>query len=221
MSGNLDWLMIFPSPSPVRRVLCLGAHSDDIEIGCGGTLLRLIAAHADLEIRWHVFSAGAERRKEAEASAADFLGAVKKQRVVISEHRESYFPQDWALIKDQFERIKQEFEPDLIFTHWREDRHQDHRVLSDLAWNTFRNHAIAEYEIPKYDGDVGQPNYYVALDRAICQRKVEAVLRHFRSQQHRHWFSEDTFFALLRLRGLECGPRAHFAEAFHVRKWVV
>jgi LmbE family N-acetylglucosaminyl deacetylase len=213
--------MLFVNPSPIRKILCLGAHSDDIEIGCGGTLLRLAASRPDLEIRWHVFSASGERKKEAKASAEEFLTGVTNRRIVVAEFRESYFPQDWAPIKDEFERLKQEFDPDIIFTHWREDRHQDHRVLSDLAWNTFRNGAILEYEIPKYDGDLGQPNYYVALDEPTCRRKVNTILKLFPSQVHRPWFTEDTFFALLRLRGIECGARARFAEAFHARKVVV
>ncbi|HKX62554.1 MAG TPA: PIG-L deacetylase family protein [Verrucomicrobiae bacterium] len=213
--------MLFTNAIIPRKILCLGAHSDDIEIGCGGTLRRLIAERPGIEIWWQVFSATGERKREAEASAADFLAGVKERRIVTGEFRESYFPQDWALIKDEFEHLKQEFEPDLILTHWRDDRHQDHRVLSDLAWNTFRNHTILEYEIPKYDGDLGQPNYYVTLDESICRGKVTAILQHFRSQASRAWFTEDTFFALMRLRGIECGARARFAEAFHARKLVV
>ena len=205
----------------VKRVLCLGAHSDDIEIGCGGTLLRLAATFPTIEIHWCVFGAGGRRKKEARSSAAEFLGGLKKCRVSVSEFRESYFPQEWASIKDQFERIKRKMDPDLVFTHWREDRHQDHRVLSDLAWNTFRNHTILEYEVPKYDGDLGQPNFYVALDEATCRRKVATILKHFESQAHRHWFTEDTFLSLLRLRGIECGPGTRYAEAFHSRKLVV
>ena len=151
---------MFPAVSSLpRRVLCLGAHSDDIEIGCGGTLLRLIAANPSIEIQWHVFSSSGPRRKEARASAAEFLRGVKKRQVVTYQFRESYFPIEWAKIKDEFERIKSGFDPDLILTHWRDERHQDHRVLSDLGWNTFRNHTILEYEIPKYDGDLGQPNF--------------------------------------------------------------
>jgi LmbE family N-acetylglucosaminyl deacetylase len=214
--------MLFPVGQPVKRVLCLGAHADDIEIGCGGTLLRLIAADPSLTIEWHVFSATGPRRKEARASAAAFLSGLKRGGGKIATHafRESYFPQDWAGIKDEFERIKRRFDPDVIFTQAREDRHQDHRVLSDLAWNTFRNHPILEYEIPKYDGDLGQPNYYVALDEATVRRKVTLLLEKFPTQARRHWFTEETFRGLMRIRGIECGPRAHYAEAFYLRKWV-
>ena len=205
---------------PVKRVLCLGAHSDDIEIGCGGTLLRLVATFPTIEIHWCVFGAGGRRKKEARSSAADFLAGLKNCRISVSEFRESYFPQEWGGIKDQFESLKRQFNPDLIFTHWREDRHQDHRVVSDLAWNTFRNHFILEYEIPKYDGDLGQPNFYITLDERICRRKVSMILKYFKTQTARHWFTEDTFLSLLRLRGLECGGRSHYAEAFHARKIV-
>lgn len=213
--------MNFGSNQPIRRVLCLGAHSDDIEIGCGGTLLRLAATIPDLEIHWHVFAASGPRRREARASAADFLKHAARKSIQTSAFRESYFPQEWAGIKDHFERIKGKFSPDLIFTHWREDRHQDHRVLSDLTWNTFRDHFILEYEIPKYDGDLGQPNFYVTLEEALCRRKVSTLLKHFKSQSSRHWFTEDTFLSLLRLRGIESGGRSRYAEAFHSRKFVV
>jgi LmbE family N-acetylglucosaminyl deacetylase len=205
----------------VQRVLCLGAHSDDLEIGCGGTLRRTIQEIPRVEIRWHVFSASGQRRCEAERSAKEFLRGGKDAQIHIGDFRESYFPEQWAAIKDVFETTKREFEPDVIFTHWRDDRHQDHRVLSDLAWNTFRNHTILEYEIPKYDGDFGNPNLYVALDEAVCREKVAAILRHFQTQNERHWFTEDTFLALLRIRGIECGPRTHYAEAFYARKLVV
>jgi LmbE family N-acetylglucosaminyl deacetylase len=205
----------------VRRVLCLGAHSDDLEIGCGGTLCRIIEGSRDVVVRWHVFSAAAERRREAERSATRFLEGARDATVHMNDFRESYFPEQWAAIKDVFETIKAEFEPDVVLTHWRDDRHQDHRVLSDLAWNTFRSHAILEYEIPKYDGDLGNPNIYVALDEALCRRKVDAIMDCFQTQRGRHWFTEDVFWGLLRLRGMECGPRARYAEAFFGRKLVV
>jgi LmbE family N-acetylglucosaminyl deacetylase len=209
------------SDARVRRVLCLGAHADDLEIGCGGTVRRIIHASPGVEIRWHVFSASGGRRLEAKRSARDFLRGTKRAEIQVGTFRESFFPDQWSAIKRVFEQTKRLFEPDLIFTHWRDDRHQDHRVLSDLAWNTFRNHMILEYEIPKYDGDLGNPNLYVALEDTICRQKVAAILRHFRTQNNRHWFTEDTFTALLRLRGIECGPRTRYAEAFYARKLVV
>lgn len=205
----------------VRRILCLGAHADDLEIGCGGTVRRIIQSSPRVVIRWHVFSALGRRRREARQSAKEFLHGANGAQILVGNCRESYFPEQWAAIKDAFEKMKGQFEPDLVFTHWRDDRHQDHRVLSDLAWNTFRNHTILEYEIPKYDGDLGNPNVYMALDEGICRQKVAAILSHFQSQQGRHWFTEDTLFALLRLRGIECGPRARYAEAFYARKLVL
>lgn len=213
--------MLFANNKPVQRVLCLGAHADDIEIGCGGTLLRMIEANPAVEVHWHVFSAKGPRRREARASAAEFLRGVRRKRVVVHSFRESYFPEEWARIKDQFEQIRPAFEPDLVLTHWREDRHQDHRVLSDLAWNTFRQHLILEYEIPKYDGDLGRPNLLVALDDATVDRKLGILLKQFPSQRGRHWFTEDTLRAILRLRGIESGPRTRYAEGFHGRKLVL
>lgn len=204
-----------------RSILLLGAHADDIEIGCGGTVFRLLETWPDAEVHWHVLSAPGPREREARRSAAAWLRAARKSRVDIQEFRESYFPDQWADIKNHVEQIRAGCEPDLIFTHWRDDLHQDHRVVSDLTWNAFRNHTILEYEIPKYDGDIGNPNLYVALDRPVSRRKVTAVMRHFRTQATKPWFTEDTFFALLRLRGIECGGRTHFAEAFYARKLVL
>ena len=148
----------------LNRVLCLGAHSDDIEIGCGGTILRLQDEHQDLEVLWVVFSAEPPRDREARRSAREFLTGARKPRIQLKKFRTSFFPYQGRAIKEFFETIKARFTPDLIFTHYRDDRHQDHRVLSDLAWNTFRNHLILEYEIPKYDGDLGIPNTFVPLD---------------------------------------------------------
>jgi LmbE family N-acetylglucosaminyl deacetylase len=202
----------------VKRLLCLGAHSDDIEIGCGATILRLIQEQPDLEIYWVVFSARGTRAREAKASAGEFLRGVRSRRIRTLTYRESYFPDEWTEIKDTFEQVKRSFEPDLVLTQYREDRHQDHRVLSDLAWNTFRNRLVLEYEIPKYDGDLGVPNVYVPVTRQLCERKVSALLRHFQSQTGKHWFTADTFWALLRLRGIECVSPSGFAEAFYGRK---
>jgi LmbE family N-acetylglucosaminyl deacetylase len=213
--------MSFGFNAPIRRILCLGAHADDIEIGCGATLLRLLEAFPDVHVYWQVFSAPGRRRAEAKACAAEFLKKAGRKTVRLSTFQGSYFPRQWASLKDEFEHIKARFEPDLIFTHWRDDRHQDHRVLSDLTWNTFRNHFVMEYEIPKYDGDIGQPNFYVSLEESFCRRKTSMLMKHFKSQAERHWFTEDTFVALMRLRGIECGPRSRFAEAFYVRKMVV
>ena len=202
----------------VKRILCLGAHSDDIEIGCGGTLLKLIRDHKNLEILWVVFSAGGARTREARQSASEFLAGAAKKRIVVKTFKGSFFPYQGERIKDYFESLKS-FQPDLVFTHYRDDRHQDHRVLSDLAWNTFRDHAVLEYEIPKYDGDLGVPNVFVQLDEELCRRKIASLLNHFQTQANKHWFADQTFRALMRLRGMECATE--YAEAFYGRKLVV
>src|ERR1700744_3227211 len=202
----------------VNRILCLGAHSDDIEIGAGGTLLKLVSQVPDLEIQWVVFSAPGPRADEARRSAEEFLVGVPRKQVIIGSFRESYFPSEWVSIKDWFEGVKAKFDPDIVFTHYRDDRHQDHRVLSDLAWNTFRNHLILEYEILKYDGDLGCPNVFVPLSEELCKRKIELLLKNFETQSTKHWFTRDTFEAMLRIRGIECASETGRAEAFYCRK---
>lgn len=205
----------------MRRLLCLGAHSDDIEIGAGGTLLKLAGQVPDLEIYWVVFSAPEARAEEARRSANDFLAGVACKQIKIGSFRESYFPSEWPAIKDWFEEIKAKFDPDVVFTHYREDRHQDHRVLSDLAWNTFRNHLILEYEILKYDGDIGCPNVFIPLSEQLCARKIQLLLKHFNTQSTKHWFTSDAFEALHRIRGIECASATGRAEAFYCRKIVL
>lgn len=205
----------------LRRILCLGAHADDIEIGIGGTLLKLIEENPDLEIWWVVFSASGQRIKEARESANDFLSLVKSREIRVASFRESYYPSEWPAIKECLEDIKSKFDPEVVFTHYRNDRHQDHRVLSDLAWNTFRNHLILEYEILKYDGDLGQPNIFVPLSEELCKRKIELLLKHFETQSTKHWFTRDTFEAMLRIRGVECASETGRAEAFYCRKLVL
>jgi LmbE family N-acetylglucosaminyl deacetylase len=207
------------TPGPLS-ILCLGAHSDDIEIGCGGTLLRLLSEHPGSSVRWVVFTAAGGREAEARASAADFLADAGSSRVEIEQHRESYFPTVSAQIKDSFERIKGEEKPDLILTHRLEDRHQDHRVIAELAWNTFRNHLIAQFEIPKYEGDLGQPNGFVPLSRAQADRKVDLLWQHFKSQHGRAWFNRDTFHGLMSVRAIECNASEGRAEAFQLSKIV-
>jgi LmbE family N-acetylglucosaminyl deacetylase len=209
----------FPFPSR-GRVLCLGSHSDDIEIGCGGTLLKLVRASPKLEVTWVVFSAEGARKREAEGSAKSFLAKAARAQVRVESFRASYFPFQAEQIKEVCESLKS-IQPDVVFTHFREDRHQDHRVVSDLTWNTFRNQLILEYEIPKYDGDLGTPNLFVQLERREAQRKVRNVCRHFQTQANKHWFSEDTFLGLMRLRGMECASPTGYAEAFYCRKIVL
>lgn len=203
------------------KILCLGAHSDDIEVGCGGTLRKLACEYPAARYTWVVFSAQDQRRSEALDSAKEILQEHERSRVDVQAFRDGFFPYHGAEIKEYFERLKQEETPDIIFTHYRQDLHQDHRMISELTWNTFRDHLILEYEIPKYDGDMGSPNFYVQLDEATCRDKVVSLLKHFRSQGDRHWFAEDTFFALLRLRGVESRSPSCFAEAFYCRKVVV
>jgi LmbE family N-acetylglucosaminyl deacetylase len=203
------------------RVLALGCHSDDIEIGAGGTLLRLRDAYPRLELRWVVFSAHDARRAEARASAEDLMAGLPGLRVDLHAFRDGYFPYDGARIKDAFEDLKTDASPDLVLTHHRQDLHQDHRLLCELAWNTFRDHLILEYEIPKYDGDLSRPNVFVPLSEAQCRRKVEVLMRHFGSQRDKHWFTDDLFLGLMRLRGMEARSPTGYAEAFHGRKLVL
>ena len=200
------------------EVLCLGAHCDDIEIGCGGTLLRILAERPGCSVHWVVFASTPEREAEGRASAAAFLERASRSRVVIQSFRESYFPQVAAEIKDAFERLKAEVKPDVVFAHHRADMHQDHRVIGELVWNTFRDHLVAEYEIPKYEGDLGAPNAFFPLPDSLARRKVELILRHFPSQASRSWFRAETFEAVMRLRGIECNAPEGWAEAFHCRK---
>lgn len=199
----------------IKKVLCLGAHSDDIEIGCGGSLLKLVRENPEVEVRWIVFSAGGRRTLEAQRSAQDFLRNATRKKIVVKRFRTSFFPFEGKRIKECFETLKP-FHPDLVFTHYRDDRHQDHRVLSDLAWNTFRNHLILEFEVPKYDGDFGIPNLFIPLSPSQAKEKADYLCRHFQSQSNKHWFSKETFLALMRLRGIECC--AEYAEAFYARK---
>ncbi|WP_166824789.1 PIG-L deacetylase family protein [Thalassoroseus pseudoceratinae] len=200
----------------LKTVLCLGAHSDDIEIGCGGTLLKLIAENPGLKVCWVVFSGEQTRVDEATASANDFLEGCHEREVIVKGFRDSYFPYEGEAIKDFFHSLSKVIQPDVVFTHRKEDAHQDHRVLADLTWCTFRNHAILEYEIPKFEGDLGHPNMYVPLEADVCQRKVDLLMHHFATQRSKNWFTRETFDAVHRLRGLECV--SNYAEAFTARK---
>jgi LmbE family N-acetylglucosaminyl deacetylase len=204
-------------PAPCQ-LLCLGAHSDDIEIGCGGTIIRLAAEYPNLCVTWIVFGTTGQRREEALASAQSFLSPIREKRIVILDFRDGFFPYIGGEIKNYFEQLKAEISPDLIFTHYRQDFHQDHRVICELTWNTFRDHFILEYEIPKYDGDLGSPNFFVNLDQAVCYKKIRFLLDHFQTQGNKEWFTEDTFLSLMRLRGMESRSRDKYAEAFYCRK---
>lgn len=201
------------------KVLCLGAHADDIEIGCGGTILKLIEDLPKIQICWIIFSGDSNRVNEAQQSANHLLKSVESKQIDIQNFRESYFPFVGAQIKDYFERLKL-FSPDIIFTHYSNDAHQDHKLISNLTWNAFRDHFILEYEIPKYDGDITTPNLYVQLDEAIVERKISCLCNFFRTQAQKQWFSAETFQSIMRLRGIECNSPSKYAEAFHCRKIV-
>lgn len=203
------------------HLLCLGAHSDDIEIGCGGTILKFLKTYPNAKVTWVVFSGKGSRIEEAEASASSFLATASEKQIFVKDFRDGFFPYNGADIKEYFEELKSTVDPDLVFTHYRDDRHQDHRVISDLTWNTFRDHMILEYEIPKFDGDFGSPNCYTHLDKSTCQQKVDLLMKHFGTQANKHWFTEETFFAYLRLRGIESRAPENYAEAFYCRKMVL
>jgi LmbE family N-acetylglucosaminyl deacetylase len=215
----LKLLLNRPEAGPVR-VLALGAHPDDIEIGCAGTLLRLVEQGAVSELWWVVLSGSSERAAEARASAEAMLEGVE-HRIILCDFADGFFPYDGREIKGFFEQLKRDFSPDVVFTHQRRDLHQDHRLACDLTWNTFRDHLILEYEIPKYDGDLGAPNLFVPLDESLRSRKVSHLFDHFHSQVPKPWFKEDLFSGLLRLRGMECQSPTSYAEAFYCRKAVL
>lgn len=205
----------------LRHILCLGAHCDDIEIGCGGTILRLVSENPDLNVHWVVLSSDDVRAREARASAERFLSRSQAGNITIERFRNGFFPYIGAEIKEFFEDLKGKDSPDIIFTHTREDRHQDHRVVCELTWNTFRNHSIFEYEIPKFEGELAAPNFFVPLEADVCQQKVDTLLDCFTSQRDKRWFTAETFRALARLRGIESNATSGYAEAFHARKLVV
>lgn len=204
--------------APGLKVLCIGAHSDDIEIGCGGTILRLLEEIPAVHVHWVVLGAPGPRGAEAVASANRLLANAHTKEVVVKEFRDGFFPHSGAEIKEFFEDLKLVCAPDLVLTHYRNDLHQDHRFVSELTWNTFRDHLILEYEIVKYDGDLGIPNFFVQLNAATCRQKVRHLMECFGSQRSKRWFTEDTFLAMLRLRGLECNAEERYAEAFYCRK---
>ena len=209
------------SGSAPLTILAIGSHSDDVEIGCGGTLMQLFESMPRPEVHWVVLSGDGERGDEARRSAEAFLAPIEQHRIVCETFRDGFLPYSGGDAKEVFERLKREVVPDLVFTHHRSDLHQDHRLVSELTWNTFRDHLILEYEIPKYDGDFGSPNVFVHLDEAACERKVNLILEQFPSQRERHWFTRDLFLASMRLRGMESNSPSGYAEAFYCRKAVL
>ena len=203
---------------PVERVLAIGCHADDVEIGCGGTLIALSRARPGLALTWVVLAAPGDRAAEARASAQAFLADAGASDVRIHEFRDSFLPYAGGEVKEVFEGLK-EVKPDLVFTHTRHDLHQDHRLACELTWNTFRNHLILEYEIPKYDGDLGSPNVFVPLEESLVEEKLLILREHYASQHSKHWFDDELFRGLMRLRGMESASR--YAEAFTCRKLIL
>ena len=205
---------------PIRHVLCLGAHCDDLEIGCGGIVLKLAEGANAPEVTWVVFSSDPMREAEALRSAETLLRRASRSRIIIKKFRDGFLPYEGSLVKEAFEELKGTVSPDLVFTHYRHDLHQDHQLISELTWNTFRDHLILEYEVPKWDGDLGAPNIFVPLDESLCRRKIDTILTSFPSQTGKRWFTEELFRSLLRLRGMECNAPSNYAEAFYCRKLV-
>jgi LmbE family N-acetylglucosaminyl deacetylase len=213
--------LTFPKKeTDIFSVLCLGAHADDIEIGCGGTLLHMKRSFPRLRFDWAVFSAVGPRGQEA-AKAAELFTAGCDKRIVLKNYRDGFLPYSGAEVKEFFEELKSQVNPDLIFTHWRDDAHQDHRLLSELTWNTFRDHLILEYEVPKYDGDMGRPNLFVPLEAPLYEKKVDCLLEAFQSQRAKPWFDRATFLGLMRIRGMEANSASGYAEGFYCRKLVL
>ena len=202
------------------NVLCLGAHCDDIEIGCGGTILRLCQEGKVNQLKWVVFTSTKEREAEARAGAGAFLANLKDPQIIIKDFEDGYLPHNAGDVKKYFEEIKQDFQPDIIFTHYKNDLHQDHRFLCELTWNTFRNHLILEYEIPKYDGDLGNPGFFVILDKETVDQKVKYIENSYVSQSKKHWFDQELFYGLMRIRGMAAASKSKYAEAFYVQKSV-
>jgi LmbE family N-acetylglucosaminyl deacetylase len=199
-------------------VLCLGAHADDIEIGIGGTILSLLRNHPGTQMHWVVFSATPERASEARASARAFLHDAGEGNIAVHGFRDGFFPGEFSRLKETFEALKGSFDPDVVFTHHRGDSHQDHRLIAELTGSTFRNHVVLEYEIPKYDPDLGNPNLFVPLSYDCAERKVDILMRYFASQRGRRWFVPETFYGLMRLRGVQSASPSGYAEGFYGSK---
>lgn len=206
------------SENECLKILCLGAHCDDIEIGCGGTLLSLLDRNPNVELHWQVFTSSQERKKEAEEGARLFCQKAQSLSVHILDFPDGYLPYEGANMKREMEGVKASFSPDLIFTHYHKDAHQDHRKISELTWNTFRNHLIFEYEIPKWDGDMGQPNTFIELSQDIAQKKIDFLQQVYNTQKQKRWFTNDLFHSIMRIRGMECNSESQLAEAFYTRK---
>lgn len=213
--------MINANLGRLRTILCLGAHADDIEIGCGGTILKLLAEYEPAQVHWVILGANEQRAEEARQSAELFLGNATECRLTIKPFRDTFFPYEGARIKEVFRQLQGDVSPDVVFTCRREDMHQDHRLVAELTWNTFRDHLIVEYEIPKYEGDLGAPNIFVPLEKSVCQKKIDCITKAYQSQHEKPWFTEDTFWSLLRIRGIECNSPTGYAEGLYCRKLTI
>lgn len=203
------------------NVLCLGAHCDDIEIGCGGTLLTLLRRHTAVNVYWLILSSTPARKAEAIAGAERFCAKAKNLEINILKFRDGYLPYQGPAVKEAIENIKSSFAPDVVFTHYRNDLHQDHRIVSELTWNVFRNHLILEYEIPKWDGDFGSPNTFVPIEQEVADEKIAALQATYNSQKKKRWFTDDLFLSVLRIRGMESNSPTTLAEAFYARKLIL
>ena len=212
---------LFKRKDRALKILCIGSHSDDIEIGCGGSILRILKEYDGVEVHWVVLGSSGRRDREAVASANKFLSGAGRKKIIVKNFKTSYFPYRGEEIKNVFEGLKKKTSPDIIFTHNRHDLHQDHRLVSELTWNTFRDHFILEYEIIKYDGDIGVPNFFVHLEDAICRKKIGIIMDSFSTQRSKDWFTQDAFFSIMRLRGIESRASEKYAEAFYCRKLVL
>ena len=210
-------LSLLAGGTPPRRVLAIGCHADDIEIGCGGTLLALTREHAGVEVTWVVLGADGDRADEARRSAERFLAHAARTEIVVLGFRDAYMPYHGESVKEAFEDLKR-VEPDLVLTHTRADLHQDHRLACELTWNTFRDHLVLEYEIPKVDGDLGTPNLFIPVSKELAQEKIERLVDSFTTQRDKHWFDAEVFLGLMRIRGMECRSPSGYAEAFFARK---
>jgi len=211
-------LSLNPTAGRPLQFLCLGCHADDIEIGCGGAILKLAEQYPESTFHWVVLSATGVREEEARRAAGLFVGPGRLRGPLLKAFPDGFLPYAGADVKKVFEELKREVSPDLIFTHYGHDAHQDHRLASELTWNTFRDHMILEYEIPKYDGDLGRTNFFVPLEEETCCRKLDFLFEAFRSQQGKHWFKREMFLGLMRLRGMECNAASGYAEGFYCRK---
>jgi len=212
---------IFTNTNEALDVLCIGAHCDDIEIGCGGSILSMLNQNPNINLHWHIFTSSPDRKQEALAGARLFGAKAKSLSVNILDFPDGYLPYEGREVKQAMEAIKQSCSPDLIFTHYRHDLHQDHRKIAELTWNTFRNHLIMEYEIPKWDGDMGQPNTFIEIDKIIAEEKIRFLQEAYNSQQKKRWFTDDLFYSMMRIRGMECNSGSQLAEAFYMNKTVL